>query len=363
MTDLINSSPRTPLVSTFHFEDKDVRVIWSGPADDLEPLFCLSDVCAAMALTTPAKVANQVKEEFKLGELNSYSFDSGFGIKGFTMITEPQLYFVMMRGRSKVAHNFRQWICNEVVPTIRKKGRYSFADRTPEQLTEVKEPQPVDQNITSMTHSQLADLLISRNNLQPRDQVILGEIIRKAKGYGWHVGSNSAAPTPAVTEMKNMADDIEFLKSTCQQLQLHINWLQNELMTQRDVTEAVRKDLETEREGFQTFLRTEYYELKSFATDRACQVDYVKEDLNSLKIKVDYVWRGDAVRDGELRELKNIVQDHSADISMLDVRTSGLVALSQKSAEDVDKASPLYDVKEEETNKEDKDEEEEMNDR
>jgi hypothetical protein len=40
------------------------------------------------------------------------------------MITEPQLYFVMMRSNSKIAREFRQWICNEVLPSIRAQGAY-----------------------------------------------------------------------------------------------------------------------------------------------------------------------------------------------------------------------------------------------
>ena len=31
----------------------------------------------------------------------------------------------MMRSRSSVARSFRQWICNEVIPTIRKTGNYA----------------------------------------------------------------------------------------------------------------------------------------------------------------------------------------------------------------------------------------------
>ena len=87
--------------------------------------FCLSDVCSALNLTTPAKTVKQIKSEFKVGELNSYTFDTGYGIKKFSMISEPQLYFVMMRSNSDLAHNFRQWICKEVLPTIRKEGQYS----------------------------------------------------------------------------------------------------------------------------------------------------------------------------------------------------------------------------------------------
>ena len=99
----------------------EVRVIFI----DNEPLFCLSDICKILGLTTPAKVANAIKSEFELGELSSYSFDTGFGVKEFTIITEPQLYFVLMRSDKSEAKEFRKWINTEVLPTIRKTGSYS----------------------------------------------------------------------------------------------------------------------------------------------------------------------------------------------------------------------------------------------
>ena len=99
----------------------EVRVIFI----DNEPLFCLADICKILGLTTPAKVANAIKSEFELGELSSYSFDTGFGVKEFTMITEPQLYFVLMRSDKSEAKEFRKWVNTEVLPSIRKTGAYS----------------------------------------------------------------------------------------------------------------------------------------------------------------------------------------------------------------------------------------------
>lgn len=66
-----------------------------------EPLFCLSDICKILELTTPSKVADYIKREFELYEFNSYSFDTGFGVKEFTMIDEPQLYFVLNNSSSQ----------------------------------------------------------------------------------------------------------------------------------------------------------------------------------------------------------------------------------------------------------------------
>lgn len=50
-----------------------------------------------------------------------------------TFISEPQLYFVLMRSDKPKAKPFRQWVINEVLPQIRKQGRYEFQPNTPQQ--------------------------------------------------------------------------------------------------------------------------------------------------------------------------------------------------------------------------------------
>ena len=108
-------------LTSYNFHNSDIRVVQN---DKGEVLFCLADVCTSLNLSTPAKTANQIKEEFQGGELNSYPLQTKGGVQQCTMITEPQLYFVMMRSNSKIAREFRQWICNEVLPSIRAHGAY-----------------------------------------------------------------------------------------------------------------------------------------------------------------------------------------------------------------------------------------------
>ena len=110
-------------LTSYNFHDSNIRVVQN---DKGEVLFCLADVCTSLNLTTPAKTANQIKEEFQGGELNSYPLQTKGGVQQCTMITEPQLYFVMMRSNSKIAREFRQWICNEVLPSIRKNGSFNL---------------------------------------------------------------------------------------------------------------------------------------------------------------------------------------------------------------------------------------------
>lgn len=99
----------------------EIRVVFI----DNEPLFCLADICKVLGIQNPTHLANAIKSEFELPTLNVGSFDTGYGIKEFTIITEAQLYFVLMRSNKAEAKEFRKWINTEVLPSIRKTGAYS----------------------------------------------------------------------------------------------------------------------------------------------------------------------------------------------------------------------------------------------
>ncbi|EFO9039077.1 antirepressor, BRO family protein [Campylobacter jejuni] len=100
----------------------EVRVAYQ----DNEPLFCLSDICKILDIQNATDVKNAILREFELSRLNLHSFDTGFGVKEFTMIDEPQLYFVLNNSRSVKAKPFRMWVNKEVLPSIRKNGSYDL---------------------------------------------------------------------------------------------------------------------------------------------------------------------------------------------------------------------------------------------
>ena len=85
-----------------------------------EPLFSLADVCRALD-DNPNKVADAIREEFNISTLKEgrVVFSDGSSMET-SFITEPQLYFVIMRGCSEFARPFRQWVVNEMLPTIHK---------------------------------------------------------------------------------------------------------------------------------------------------------------------------------------------------------------------------------------------------
>lgn len=94
------------------------------------PLFCLKDVCDVLEMQNPTMVKNSIQDEFG-DDLNQiYPIVDNLGrTQEATFITEPQLYFVLMRSDKPKAKPFRQWVINEVLPSIRKTGGYGIAGK------------------------------------------------------------------------------------------------------------------------------------------------------------------------------------------------------------------------------------------
>ena len=93
------------------------------------PLFCLKDVCDALEITTPTKVKDSIENEFGNGVYQTHPIVDNLGrTQEATFITEPQLYFVLMRSDKPKAKPFRQWVINDVLPSIRKTGGYALQE-------------------------------------------------------------------------------------------------------------------------------------------------------------------------------------------------------------------------------------------
>lgn len=94
------------------------------------PLFCLKDVCDVLEMQNQNNVKNSIQDEFGDGVCLIYPIVDNLGrTQQATFITEPQLYFVLMRSDKPKAKPFRQWVINEVLPSIRKTGGYGIAGK------------------------------------------------------------------------------------------------------------------------------------------------------------------------------------------------------------------------------------------
>lgn len=121
---------------SFDFKNSPVRVIVDNSA---EYWFCAKDVCDILGYLNDTKaIKDHCKEK---GVTKRYSPTKG-GNQETTFINEPNLYRLIIKSRKPQAEKFEAWVFEEVLPQIRKTGKYQVQ---PKQLT-LPEPQP--QNVT-----------------------------------------------------------------------------------------------------------------------------------------------------------------------------------------------------------------------
>ena len=90
-----------------------------------QPLFCLADICRVLDLqVTPTK--NRLRQD---GVSLIKVIDSLGREQEATFINEQNLYKVIMRSDKPQAEPFQDWVCGEVLPSIRKHGTYSVDGR------------------------------------------------------------------------------------------------------------------------------------------------------------------------------------------------------------------------------------------
>lgn len=85
---------------------------------DGEPWFVAADVCKILEHSNPTIAMNGL-EDFEKTKLN-------LGLQGgnTNIISESGFYTLVLRSRKSIAKPFRIWVTSEVLPSIRKIGRY-----------------------------------------------------------------------------------------------------------------------------------------------------------------------------------------------------------------------------------------------
>lgn len=88
-----------------------------------EPWFCLSDVCKILGIGNPSDVKRKLKKD---GVDSIEVIDSLGRNQNAYFVNELNLYKVIMRSDKPNAEDFQDWVCGEVLPSIRKKGSYNI---------------------------------------------------------------------------------------------------------------------------------------------------------------------------------------------------------------------------------------------
>ncbi|HDR1453307.1 TPA: KilA-N domain-containing protein, partial [Pasteurella multocida] len=111
-------------LSTFLFETHIIRTL----SINNEPWFVVADLCKALELSSPTKaILNLDEDEVALNSIQGISK----GNDKVNLVSESGMYTLILRCRDavkkgSVPHRFRKWVTAEVLPQIRKTGKYEI---------------------------------------------------------------------------------------------------------------------------------------------------------------------------------------------------------------------------------------------
>lgn len=97
-----------------------------------EPLFCLADVCRILEIKNVSDCKSRLKQDGVVLTEGVSKTTNQFGKTTeqkvtLAFINEQNLYKVIMRSDKPQAEPFQDWVCGEVLPSIRKTGGYIAA--------------------------------------------------------------------------------------------------------------------------------------------------------------------------------------------------------------------------------------------
>lgn len=121
-------------IQNFAFEEHLVRVIERDGA----PWFVGKDVCAVLGIVKH----HQALETLDDDERGTCIVGTPMGDQNMITVSEPGVYRLVFRSRKPEAERFKRWLAHEVLPQIRRTGKYD-----PVSAGQPVEPLPSDQRM------------------------------------------------------------------------------------------------------------------------------------------------------------------------------------------------------------------------
>lgn len=123
----LQMTTQTKQLSTFNFENQSIRAL----VINNEPWFVAKDLCDTLGITNPSKAILNLDDDEKMisTDSNLKLGSAGNGAQSLALVSESGMYTLILRCRDAVKkgsipHRFRKWVTAEVLPAIRKTGKY-----------------------------------------------------------------------------------------------------------------------------------------------------------------------------------------------------------------------------------------------
>jgi prophage antirepressor-like protein len=113
----------------FAFDGADVRAV----VIDDQPWFIAADVAKILGYRDATNAVRTLRDRHR----GTHPVSTPGGVQNLVVVSESGIYRLAMRSDMPAAEDFQDWIAEEVLPAIRKTGRYDAGPRS--ELTDVRE--------------------------------------------------------------------------------------------------------------------------------------------------------------------------------------------------------------------------------
>lgn len=160
-----------------------------------EPWFVLADVCKALELSTPSRVAERLEKD----EVSqTHTIDRMGRTQNTTIVNESGLYAVILRSDKPRARQFRRWVTGEVLPTIRKHHAYMQDDVLEKALTspdfliqlatQLKSEREQREQLEQKAEQDKPKVLFADSVATSETSILVGELAKILKQNGVNTG-------------------------------------------------------------------------------------------------------------------------------------------------------------------------------
>ena len=187
-------------VTMFNFDGSDVRVIEDAKG---EPWFLAKDIAVILEYRDAPTMTRNLDEEEKLLHTMCVAGQN----REVSIINESGLYSSIMGSRKPEAKKFKQWVTSEVLPSIRKTGRYGLVE-----MPDLNDPTLLQTLLLDNVNKVLAlQSEVKEKNTVIEQQAPKVEAFEKLSGSEGSMNITSAAKSLNV-QPKKMFDALSQLK-------------------------------------------------------------------------------------------------------------------------------------------------------
>ena len=106
------------------FKRDSIGTIRTSVDQYMHPLFCLKDACTILGIKNVSDAKKRLRQE----GITKISVETPGGVQNLLYVSEPNLYRLIFQSRKEEAQAFMDWVVEDILPSIRRIGRYEARD-------------------------------------------------------------------------------------------------------------------------------------------------------------------------------------------------------------------------------------------